>query len=160
MTLKENAMKKTLFAIVTIAATLNAANGIADDSLADGRPLLKTSIGAGFVPELYAGYESCTITDRAVVKVTESAFFSTKEVTPLTVRSLEKVFTAIEEARAAGLSDLGPAPLDAPLRVTEAFLADGTTVLLLGVENHRIVENQSMSGQGLAFILKKHCDLF
>jgi hypothetical protein len=73
---------------------------------------------------------------------------------------LGKVFAAIEEARAAGLSDLGPAPMDAPLRVTQAFRADGTTVLLQGVENYRIVENQSMSGQGLAFILKKHCGQF
>jgi hypothetical protein len=152
-------MKNALFAIVTLAATLTAATGFADEAR-DGRPLLKTSIGAGFVPEIYAGYESCTITDRAVVKVTNSAFFSTKEVTPLTVRELGKVFAAIEEARAAGLSDLGPAPMDAPLRVTQAFRADGTTVLLQGVENYRIVENQSMSGQGLAFILKKHCGQF
>jgi hypothetical protein len=92
--------------------------------------------------------------------VTQSAFFSTKEVKPLSLQSLEKLTTAIEEARVAGLSDQGPAPMDAPLRVTQAFRADGTTVLLQGVENDRIVENQSMAGQGLIFIIKKHCDLF
>ena len=153
-------MKNALFAIVTIAATLTAANGFADWPVADGRPLLKTSIGVGFVPEIYAGHESCTITDRAVIKFTQTAFFSTKEVTPLALQSVEKLTAAIEEARVAGLSDQGPAPMDAPLRVTQAFQADGTTVLLQGVENHRIVENQSMSGQGLIFIIKKHCDLF
>lgn len=152
-------MKNKLFAIVAIAVTLTAANGFAD-AAREGRPLLKTSMGAGFVPEIYASYETCTVTDQAVVKVTQSAFFSTKEVTPLTAPALDKVFAAIEEARAAGLSDLGPAPMDAPLRLTEAFRADGTKVLLQGVQSDRIVENQSMSGQGLVFILKKHCGPF
>lgn len=153
-------MKNALFAIVTIAATLTAANGFADDRPADGRPLLKTSIGAGFVPELYAGYESCTITDKAVVKVTQSALFTSKEVTPLTQLSLDKLLDAVKEAEAAGLSDLGPAPADAPFRVTEAYRADGTKVRLQGVEEYRFLENQSMAGQGLIFIVKKHCGLF
>lgn len=150
-------MRPTQSVLTALAISLFANAAGADELINTGRPLLQTSISAGFAPPLFRGSESCTIKENAVVKAVHSSLFSTSETQPLTRADLEAFDAALAEAQAAGLTDKGPAPLDAPWRMNSAFLPDGTRILLSGIENGRIIENQSSAADGLLFVLQKHC---
>ena len=151
-------MQKVLLSVAFMASVLSASSFASDTTVS-----LRKHMSSGFAPEQYSGYKSCVINGAGMTVEKNIAAVTVQEVKTLTRFDKEYLVKELEIAQAAGLSDKGPAPMDAGSTTYSALLADGTELLLKGFKNSagtndlRRVENQSMSAQGLIFMLDNLC---
>lgn len=151
-------MQKLLSSLALLSSVLSAPSFASDTTIS-----LRKHSGSGFAPVQYSGSKSCVINGAGLTIEKSMAAVTVQEVKILTRFDKDYLAKELDQAAAAGLSDKGPAPTDAGYTTYSALMADGTEVVLKGIKNSagtsdlRIVENQSMSAQGLIFMLDNLC---